>query len=131
MFKYMKDKDGAEYYYIFRYMITIKYAQFKNKNVVQIYHLQFRKNGCIINLSKTKEDTQMSKLNNYSEEGIINLFEAVMEQAREDANYYPTVTFKPNNDTHNNKQIKKLLKAAQLRTEAQDYIKGLQAVYTN
>ena len=73
----------------------------------------------------------MSKLNNYSEEGIINLFEAVMEQAREDASYYPTVTFKPNNDTHNNKQIKKLLKASQVRTEAQNYIKGLQAVYTN
>ena len=73
----------------------------------------------------------MSKLNSYSEEGIINLFEAVMEQAREDASRYPTVVFKPNNNAHNDRQMKRLLKAAQVRNEAQTYIKGLQAVYAN
>lgn len=67
----------------------------------------------------------------YSEAGIINLFEAVMEQAYADANFFPVVKFKPNNEVHNKKQLQKLAKASELRIEAQSYINGLKTVYGN
>ena len=58
----------------------------------------------------------------YNETGLVNLFEAVMDLAYEDAKYFPTVKFKPNNEAHNKRQLQKLEQASKVRIEAQMYI---------
>ena len=67
----------------------------------------------------------------YNEIGLVNLFEAVMDKAYEDANFFPTVKFKPNNEAHNARQMQKLAKAATLRNEAQTYINNLKECFGN
>ena len=67
----------------------------------------------------------------YNEIGLVNLFEAVMDKAYEDANFFPTVKFKPNNEAHNKRQMQKLERASRLRNEAQTYIDNLKECFGN
>ena len=67
----------------------------------------------------------------YNETGLVNLFEEVMRVAYEDANYFPTVKFKPNNEAHNKKQMQKLAHASKIRIEAQTYIDTLKERFGN
>ena len=67
----------------------------------------------------------------YNETGLVNLFEEVMRVAYEDANYFPTVKFKPNNEAHNKKQMQKLAHTSKIRIEAQAYIDTLKERFGN
>lgn len=67
----------------------------------------------------------------YNETGLVNLFEAVMDLAYEDAKFFPTVKFKPNNAEHNKKQMQKLARATKIRIEAQTYIDTLKERFGN